>query len=276
MILYLILLIEKDDLVVFEIIFIILFGAAIGSFLNVLIYRLPLGISLFNPKRSQCTICNTKIIWYENIPILSYFFLKGKCSSCGEKISIIYPLVETLTVLITVMLYLKLGLTNEFYFICLIFYILIPLSFIDLKYKAVPHSLLLILTMVTLLYLVNYKFENLSTFFIFAGAIVILESFISYYIQNIKAYILKDDSLKDQKALGEGDIPIIALIGGVLGLQFGMVAIFLSAILAIIPSIINKTLKKDIETPFIPFLALGLFITFIYKYELAHILEGLA
>ena len=112
-------------------------------------------------------------------------------------------------------------------------------------------------------------------FFIFAGGIVILEFFVTYYIQNIKAYLVKDDSLKDQKALGEGDIPIIALIGGLLGLKFGIIAIFLSAILAIIPSIINKMLNKEIETPFIPYLSLGLFITFTNKDTLTKILEGL-
>ena len=274
MILFLILIIEKDDLVEFETIMIILMGITIGSFLNVLIYRLPLGISLFNPKRSICTSCNKKIYWYENIPIFSYLFLKGQCSSCKEKISKIYPLVEIITGFITFVFYTKLGLSNEFYFMCIIFYLLITLSFIDLKFKAVPDSLLLLITIVTLIYLVNYKLENLSIFFIFAGGIVILELFVSYYIQNIKAYILKDDSLRTQKALGEGDIPIVALIGGILGLQFGIIAIFLSAILAIIPSIINKILKKEIETPFIPFLTLGLFITFIYKHELIEILEG--
>ena len=259
----------------FETIFIILLGMIIGSFLNVLIYRLPLGISLLNPKRSVCTKCNKTIYWYENIPIISFLFLRGKCSSCQNKISIQYPFVEILTSLVTVLLYNEIGLSIEFYLITLIFYVLITLSFIDLKYKAVPSSLLILLTIITLFYIISMKIEHLSMFFIFAGGIVILELFVTYYIQNIKAYLLKDNSLKDQKALGEGDIPIVALIGGLVGLKFGIIAIFLSAILAIIPSIINKMLNKEIETPFIPYLSLGLFITFTNKDTLTKILEGL-
>ena len=259
----------------FETIFIILIGTTIGSFLNVLIYRLPLGISLLNPKRSICPKCNKNIPWYENIPIISFLFLLGKCSSCNTRISIQYPIIEILTAIVTITLYSEMGLSTEFYIISLIFYILITLSFIDFKYKAVPDSLLILLTVITLFYVVSIKNENLSTFFVFAGGIVILELFTTYYIQNIKAYLLNDDSLKEQKALGEGDIPIVALIGGVLGLQFGIIAIFLSAILAIIPSIINKMLNKEIETPFIPYLSLGLFITMTNKDLLSTILEGL-
>jgi len=250
-------------------------GMTIGSFLNVLIYRLPLGISLLNPKRSICTNCNKTIYWYENIPIVSFLFLRGKSSSCNEKISIVYPFVEILTAIVTIILYNTMGLSIDFYLISLIFYILITLSFIDLKYKAVPDSLLVLLTIITLFYITSIKIENLSMFFMFAGGIVILELFVTYYIQNIKAYLVNDNSLKDQKALGEGDIPIVALVGGLLGLQFGIIAIFLSAILAIIPSIINKILKKEIETPFIPYLSLGLFITFTNKDTLTKILEGL-
>ena len=240
-----------------------------------LIYRLPLGISLFNPKRSACTSCDKTIKWYENIPVFSYIYLKGKCSNCHNKISFIYPLVEILTAFITVILYLKLGLTKELYFILLIFYVLILLSFIDFKYKAVPDYLLIILVVITLTYLFLYKYENITTFFVFAGGIFMIELFVTYYIQNIKSYILKDDSLKNQKAMGEGDIPVIAIIGGLLGLKFGLIAIFLSAIFAIIPSIVNIVFKKEIETAFIPYLSLGFFITYTFEQNLQKILEGL-
>jgi len=259
----------------FETFFIILFGLTIGSFLNVLIYRLPLGISLINPKRSTCPICNHTIRWYENIPLLSYIVLQGKCSSCNSTISIRYPIIEIITAVITYLLFKKLGFNQEFYFISLIIYLLIILSFIDFKYKAVPDSLLVIITAITLVYLFLHKNENITTFFIFAGGIVIIELFVTFYIQNIKAVILKDDLLREQKAIGEGDIPIIALIGGVLGLEFGIMAIFLSAILAIIPSVINLVFKKEIETPFIPFLAMGLIIIYTNQNIIEKILKGL-
>ncbi|MGB5867455.1 MAG: prepilin peptidase [Arcobacteraceae bacterium] len=254
---------------------VLIFGLVIGSFLNMLIYRLPLGISLINPKRSICTKCNYTIKWYENIPVLSYLFLQGKCSNCKTKISLIYPIVEIITSIVTIVLYKKLGLNSEFYFISIIFYLLILLSFIDLKYKAVPDYLLVILVIITLGYLALYKIDNLSLFFMFAGGIFMIELLVTFYVQNIKSYFLKDESLKTQKAMGEGDIPIIAVIGGILGIQFGMLAIFLSAIFAIIPSIVNIVSKKEIETPFIPYLSLGLFITFINETSLQQLLEGL-
>ena len=258
---------------VFDTFFIFIFGLIIGSFLNMLICRLPLNISLFNPKRSTCTQCNHTIKFYENIPILSYVLLKGKCSACKTKISLMYPTIEIITALVTLLIYYKTGLNLEFYFICLIFYFLIILSSIDLRYKAVPDFLLVLVTLVTLVYLFLFNIKNISVFFMFAGGIMTIELFVTYYIQNIKSVILKDPSLEDQKALGEGDVPIVALIGGLLGLQFGLIAIFLSAILAIIPSIINITSKKEIETPFIPFLSVALFITYIFENNISYILE---
>ena len=258
MILSLILIKEKEDLVGFNIL-VFITGLIFGSFLNMLIYRLPLGISLINPKRSICASCNYKIKWYENIPLFSYLFLKGKCSNCNEKISISYPIVEFITAFITLSLFIKIGLCLDFILYVLLFYTLIILSFIDFKYKAVPDYLLIIALLISSL-LSNFDFK---TMFIFSGAFVLLEIFITFYIQNIKSKLLNDESLKEQKALGEGDIPIVAIIGGILGIKFGLIAIFLSAIFAIIPSILNNIIKKDIETPFIPYLALALFLVFI-------------
>ncbi len=248
---------EREDLVEYSLIFII--GLIFGSFLNMLIYRLPLGISLISPKRSMCTNCRYLLKWYENVPVISYIYLKAKCSSCKTHISYIYPIVELITACITLLLYIKIGLSYNFILIVSLFYILILLSFIDFKYKAVPDYLLLIVLVVSF-FIDSFDFKAML---LFIGAIVLLEIFITFYIQNIKAKILKDDSLKEQKALGEGDIPIVAIIGGLLGIKLGMLAIFLSAILAIIPSIINSMIKKDIETPFIPYLVLALFIVFI-------------
>ena len=268
MILSLISIKEKDVLVEFNILVFII-GLIFGSFLNVLIYRLPIGISLVNPKRSSCTTCKHQIKWYENIPLLSYFFLKGKCSNCNEKISITYPIVELLTASITLLLYIKLGFSIDFILYLLLFYILIVLSFIDFKYKAVP-DYLLILSLLVSFFILDFNFK---TMLIFSGGFVLLEIFITFYIQNIKSRLVDDENLKTQKAMGEGDIPIIAIIGGVLGVKLGLIAIFLSAIFAIIPSILNNIIKKDIETPFIPYLALALFVVFITDNYFLDLLE---
>jgi leader peptidase (prepilin peptidase)/N-methyltransferase len=252
-------------------VFIFIVGLVFGSFLNMLIFRLPEQISLFNPKRSICPNCEYQIRWYENIPIFSYLFLKGRCGNCKEKISIIYPIVEIITGIVTLLVVQKYGLNLDSLIMIFLTYTLILLSFIDLKYKAVPDYLLVIVLVLTFVFS-SVSFKNLL---IFAGGAILLEFFVTFYIQNIKSKILKDESLKEQKALGEGDIPIFAMIGGILGIKLGVIAIFLSAVFAIIPAIFNSYIKKDMETPFIPFLALGFFSVLIFEELILEVLRNL-
>lgn len=254
---------EREDLELFS--FIV--GACFGSFLNVLILKLPLNQTLFY-KRSRCPKCKHTIFWYHNIPLLSYIFLKAKCFYCKSKISFSYFLIELITALLTLFLYLKLGLTKEFIIMSLFSYILIVLSFIDLKYKVVPDYLLLIVFIFAFFVSDFPIIEAFRNAFLFAGALVLLNFIISFYIQNIKSRILKDESLKNQQALGEGDIPIIASIGIILGVNSGLIAIFLAAFFAIIPSIYTNLVKKDIQTAFIPYLVLGFLTEYFFNLEL--------
>ena len=248
-------------------VFSFIFGACIGSFLNVLIIKLPLKESFLNANRSKCPSCSHTIYWYHNIPLVSYIFLRAKCSYCGVKISFQYFLIELLSGLITLFLYLKIGLNQELIFMCLLSYVLIVLSFIDLKYKAVPDYLLLF-TFILAFFASEFSIiEAFKNAFLFAGALVLLNFIITFYIQNIKSRLLKDKSLRTQEALGEGDIPIIASIGIVLGVSSGIVAIFLAAFFAIIPSIYANLVKKDIQTPFIPYLVLGFFVEYFFNLE---------
>ncbi len=247
-------------------IFVILFALVFGSFLNVLIYRLPLDKSFFTPIRSTCPKCNYQLKWYENIPLISYIFLKAKCSSCKSDISTVYFIVELLSVIITYSLFLKLGLNYNFYITVILFYILIVLSFIDLKYKAVPDYLLLIALLCTFL-LSNINYQDM---FIFTGVFVLLNFILTFYIQNIKSKLTKNKELQIQTALGEGDIPIVAIIAAILGLKLSIVAVFIASITAIIPSIYNIIQKDDIETPFIPFLVFGLFIVYLFNTKILY------
>ena len=252
-------------------IFVFIYGLILGSFFNVIIYRLPLDISIINPKRSFCTNCNTQIKWYENIPLFSYIFLKAKCSHCDEKISIIYPIVELITAITTVLIFHKIGFNLNFFIILIIFYTLIILSFIDFRYKAVPDYLLLIILSFSFLSS-NFSFQNAL---LFAGGFSLLNFFVTYYIQNIKSRLTSNDDLKEQTALGEGDIPIVTIIGGMLNIELALVAIFLAALFAIIPSLYNIFKNNEIETPFIPYLALGLFCCFIFDELIISILNGI-
>lgn len=253
---------ERDDLELFSFIF----GICIGSFLNVLILRLPKNESLMIA-RSHCPKCNHVIYWYHNIPLFSYLFLLGKCSYCKAKISFLYFFVELISGIVTLALFFKLGLTQEFIFMVLLSYVLITLSFIDFKYKAVPDYLLLIVFILSLIATNFSIIEAFKNAFLFAGAFVLLNFVITFYIQNIKSKILKDESLKTQEALGEGDIPIIAMMGIILGINGGLFAIFLAAIFAIIPAIYSNFVNKDIQTPFIPYLVLGFFTEYFFDLE---------
>jgi len=237
-------------------------GLIIGSFLNVMIHRLPLEQSFFKPMVSTCPSCEHRIRWHENIPIFSYLYLRGKCANCKEQISPIYPIVELLTAIITVLLVSTYWLDWELALVLVLFYTLIVLSFIDFKYKAVPDYLLIIAVALTLI------LGDIYDALMFAGGFALIELVITFYIQNIKAKITKNKELETQRAMGEGDIPIAGVIGGILGLYLGISAIFLGAMLALLPSIYNLFSKKEIETPFIPYLSLGLFITYMTGFNI--------
>lgn len=142
---------------------------------------------------------------------------------------------------------------------------LITLAVYDLKYKAVPDYLLLF-AFVLSFFVTKYEFfDSLKNAFLCAGALVLLNFIVTFYIQNIKARILKDETFRTQTALGEGDIPIIATLGIILGLESTLIAILLSAIIAIIQSIYLKFVKKENEIPFIPSLVFGFFVEYFFS-----------
>ena len=170
-------------------------------------------------------------------------------------------------IILTIFLFLKLSLNLQFLFFCIFSYLLVFLSFIDLKYKAAPDYLLLMALFLSFFATNSNLLDAFKNAFLFSGALVLLNFVITFYIQNIKAKILKDESLKTQEALGEGDIPIIAMMGVILGLSSGIFAIFLAAFFAIIPSIYSNIVKKDIQTPFIPYLVLGFYVEYFFNLE---------
>lgn len=147
---------------------------------------------------------------------------------------------------------------------------LLVLSLYDFKYKAVPDYLLLF-ALLSSFFITNLDiFEALQSAFIVSGAFVILNFLVTFYIQNIKSRFLKDESLKTQAALGEGDIPLIASFGVILGVYNTFIAIFLSAIAAMFYAIYlrkikNKDIKNDLEIPFIPFLVFGFLLEYFFN-----------
>ena len=235
-------------------IFVFLFGISIGSFLNVLIYRVPEGLNIFYPP-SACPNCKTKLKWYHNIPILSWLFLKGRCSFCKSKISVKYPIVELINGLIWLLLYLKLGLVWYFIFIALSFSMLLALSVIDFKYYAVPDSI----NYAALLFaIINPDFLTSIKNAAFGALGLFLIGFIT-------------SKLAKKDALGEADIIVAATMAALLGFPAFFIAMFIAAILALIPSL----LAKNSMVPFVPFLSMATFITYLFKEELIKLLEVL-
>ncbi|MBW2596587.1 MAG: prepilin peptidase, partial [Deltaproteobacteria bacterium] len=112
-------------------------GAIVGSFLNVSIYRIPSGKSIVFPA-SHCPACEHPVKFYDNIPIISYIILRGKCRNCNERISPIYPAIELLTAVMSLLLFLKYGLSFEYLFSFVFTCALIVITFIDLKHQIIP------------------------------------------------------------------------------------------------------------------------------------------
>jgi len=226
-----------------------LFGAIIGSFLNVVIIRYPQGKSVVYPN-SHCPKCNTPLKWYHNIPILSFILLRGKCAYCKMPISYQYIVVEIISAVITVCVYYKEGIS--WYALCtlLSFYSLIVASFIDLRYKAISY----VMNVVPLTFALFSHVDVITTIknaLLFAGGAVFLRDYLSAILQ--------------KEAMGEGDILIFATLAALLGIHSALYAIFLSAILAILPAVYYIYKKKEYELPFIPFLTLGGMLVYIWQ-----------
>ena len=115
-----------------------IFGMCIGSFLNVCIYRLPSSMSIINPSRSFCPQCNSAIQFYDNIPVFSYIWLKGRCRNCKASISLRYPLVELMTGILAIAILFMFGLTLEGVVYFVFISSLLVITFIDIDHKIIP------------------------------------------------------------------------------------------------------------------------------------------
>jgi leader peptidase (prepilin peptidase)/N-methyltransferase len=236
-----------SPLFLLDYLFIFSIGLCFGSFCNVLIYRMPKGLSFVTPS-SRCPKCNTRIKLYHNIPLLSFLLLKGRCYSCNEKISFTYFFVELIIGILFLGLFYIHSFSLEFILLSFIFSFLVSLAIMDLNHTHIPESLAIF----TLLLSFIFQISKGVYFDIF-----ILMGFF-YAIRLIVSYILK------QEAMGEGDIIIAGIIGAILGIEASIEAILLACAIAI-PFAIYLRVKGELETPFVPFLAISLVLIYFYK-----------
>ena len=240
-----------------ENLFLFVLGASIGSFINVVIARFPLNLSIVTP-RSRCMSCKNQIIWKDNIPIYSWLQLKGKCRNCQSKISIQYFLIELMMGFIFVFVKYKdqaiyTGITDIHGMILslTLISIFVPLIILDFKYFWLPSSLinLGIVSWFINLSIYSYLFNDFKYFHnIFAGFI----GLISFFTISILGKLFLKKPI-----LGFGDGKLSALIGLWLGLEGLLITIYLSywisGIICVV-LLISKKLKKGSIIPFGPFL----------------------
>jgi leader peptidase (prepilin peptidase)/N-methyltransferase len=236
------------ELFIYVIIFI--FGLIIGSFLNVVIYRVPKNESILFPA-SHCPNCGHKLKPWHNIPLISWLFLKGKCAFCSQKISIRYPVIELFTGIMAILIYWKIHKIDIFTItVFASFATLLALSIIDLDYKAVPDSLNL-LALTFAFFTSPDILTNFKNALIMMGGMEALRVYVSYFLK--------------REAMGEGDVIVAGTMGALLGIKLTLIALFLSAVFALIPSVYLRISKKEYELPYIPFLALATFCVWLFS-----------
>lgn len=239
-----------------KIIFIIAFGLVWGSFLNVVIYRLPRGKSIVKPP-SSCPHCQKRIKFYDNIPLLSYILLQGKCRYCQHKISFTYPLVEFLTPSCFVLLYVHYSLSFYFFASCLFTSALIVLCFIDFYHQILPDEITLPGLTLALIY--SLFRPDLSLTQALVGAVVgsgfLLFIYGAYYL------------LRRKEGLGMGDVTMMLMVGAYLGwLQafFTLILASLAGALVGVFFILFKKKNLQYSLPFGTFLAPAAFFSLLW------------
>jgi leader peptidase (prepilin peptidase)/N-methyltransferase len=236
-----------------------IFGLVLGSFANVLIYRIPLGLSIIFPN-SFCPNCKAPIKWYDNIPILSYIFLSGRCRSCKAKISIIYPVVEFLCGSICVLLYFKFGLSFSFFIFLNLFFVLLVISFIDIKTTEVPDVLSYYLI------ISGFVLSFLNPILGFEIPLRIMNSFIGGLIGFCFLVLIEILGRKIFKkpAIGGGDVKIFCALGTYLGVNSIFRIMFFACVIALAYVLILGLIKKEKifgkYLQFVPFISIGCLI----------------
>jgi leader peptidase (prepilin peptidase)/N-methyltransferase len=219
-------------------------GLVVGSFLNVVVGRLPAHRSLWGP-RSACPGCDAVIAWHDNIPILSFVALRGRCRACGMKIAWRYPLIEALTAGLFLLAYALLGLSSALVPALLLLAALVAVTFIDLEHQIIPD-------VITLPGIVTGVLANLAT-----GAVPWLDAVLGAVLAGGLFFVI---IMASGGGMGGGDMKLGAMLGAFLGWQLTLVALFLAVVAgggAAVGILVAKRKGRKDPIPFGPFLAVG-------------------
>ncbi|MFP4416791.1 MAG: prepilin peptidase [Chitinispirillaceae bacterium] len=246
---------------------VLIFGLMIGSFFNVLIYRLPRNESVVWPG-SHCPDCRNRLKLWHNIPVISYLFLRGACAFCRKKVSLRYPVVEIVTALLALWLWFSLGTQSmtgvswwrDLYTIArmLSLLILLPVSLIDLRHYIIPDAIT-----------IGGLIAGLALSFI-PGDLTPLQAVLGMAAGGGSLYcvgLFGEYVLRKEDSMGGGDIKLMAFLGAFWGWQTVLMGIvfasFMGALVGV-GMIILGALKKDRHIPFGPFLAAGCWTAVLY------------
>ncbi len=234
-----------------QMILIFTIGLMVGSFLNVVIYRLPEGESIVFPP-SHCPDCNHKLKFHDLIPVISFLSLSGKCRYCGSKISWQYPLVELITGILYLLLYLQYGYSTKILILMLLISALIVISLIDLKYKIIPN-------------IISYSFIIIGLILaLFFNHISILNSVFGIVIPAGLLLIL---ALLYKKGMGMGDVKLVAMIGAFIGWKYTLLGIFFGSLFGSVIGLVmigSGIIDRKSRIPFAPFIGFGTLISILY------------
>ena len=238
----------------------VLIGLALGSFFNVVIFRFGTGKSIIRG-RSKCTNCGSVIRWFDLAPVFSYFILRGRCRGCKGKISLIYPVVETATAIILLLLFMNAPATFHLTGVNAIIVLLLTLIiFIDIRYLIIPDKILVLLAGAA----VGSKLlaDNADFYRLLISAFGLTSFFAILYMVSRGRWI------------GLGDIKLIFLMGFLLGYPMGylsiVAAVWLAAIFSMILLVVGKANAKT-EIPFGSFLSVATIIFIIFNNELQEV-----
>lgn len=241
----------------FFFVFVFAFGAIIGSFLNVLIYRLPLGINWVY-KRSFCPLCNNEIPLFRNIPIMTFIFQHGKCHQCKNSISFQYPLIEIISGIAALYLFPSVFTINSlinYFFLLSVFYSFLVHFIIDIKHHILPDEVNIYLALLFLVYgVLNFPIVN-----------VICGGLFGFFLPYLVAYLFY--KLKGIEGLGGGDIKLFGALGFYLGLKGIMLNIFYSCLLGSVIGvflILTKVQDKNKPIAFGPFIITTAFLQIFF------------
>lgn len=244
-----------------EKIFVFIFGSIVGSFLNVCIYRLPKGKSIVVPG-SHCPNCGARIHWFDNIPILSYIILGGKARCCKARISLRYIVVEVLTALAFLVLFLFFGASAKFFAYIILICALIIATFVDFEIQEIPDEVS-----------IGGLAAGLALSAIFPSILNepsrihgFLNSFLGAFAGAATIYamgILGEFAFK-KEAMGGGDVKLLAMIGSFIGWKMALLTFFIAPLFGSIVGIILKIRQGKDIIPYGPYLSLAAVIVMLW------------